>query len=122
MPHAEQLQSRGDTWHVTADLALLALCEAALYEDPAEVERAVFAFVDSYAKVPHDEPCTWWSVRWAQAFLRQRGREDLVANLGDVLDARLEQIARAFDDDEPITEDADVQSDAARTSVQPMSL
>jgi serine/threonine protein kinase len=117
LPHVSQLISRGDTWHVTGDLALIALCEAALFEDANEVERATRAFIEAYAKVPHDEPYTWWAVRGTQAFLRGRRSERwerLAADLGRVLDARLEHIASAFEDDEPITEDADVRSDAAR--------
>jgi hypothetical protein len=113
-PRVSQFMSRGDKWHVTGDLAILALCSAALYEDPDEVDRTVRAFIAAYAFVPHDEPCTWWALRSAQAFLRGRGREGLAAELGSILDARLEHIARAFDDDEPITEDADVRSDAAK--------
>jgi len=113
MPRVAQLVARGDMWHLTADRALIALCTAAL-NNGEHVEPAVRAFMGAYAKVPHDEACTWWAVRCTEAYLRGNGRGALAAELGGVLDARLEHIARAFDDAEPITEDAEVRSDAAK--------
>jgi serine/threonine protein kinase len=114
LPRIDELRARESHWQLTSDLALIALCTVALQEDAYAIEVAVRAFVEAYVRVAHDEPYTWWAVRCTQAFLRGQGRERLAGELGDVLDARLATIAMAFDDDEPITEDAEVRSGAAR--------
>ncbi len=113
LPRVEQLRSRGDTWHLTGDLAVVALCSAAMGDSHDLVENAVHTFIDAYTKVPHDELCTWWTIRCTEALLRGKGHDALASELGHVLDVRLEQLAIAFSDDEPITEDAEVRSDAA---------
>jgi serine/threonine protein kinase/tetratricopeptide (TPR) repeat protein len=107
-----QLVARGDRWHLTADRAIVAMCAAAQGEP--DVETAVHDFIHAYNNVPHDEASTWWAIRSTQAFLRGHGQGALADELGRVLDDRLERIAAAFADDEPITEDEEIRSDAAK--------
>jgi len=103
-PRVADDRAKGAAWSLTAALALLALCTVALNENAYVVEEVVRQAVDAYRRVPHDEPATWWAIRSTEAFLRGQGRERLARELGHMLDLRLEAIARAFMDDEPITE------------------
>jgi serine/threonine protein kinase/tetratricopeptide (TPR) repeat protein len=109
----DNLRQRGDKWQSTAALALQLFCAAALGDPRAVVERAARDFVDAYAEVPHDEALTWWAIRSAESYLRRRGHHRCADEVAAVHDARLARIARAFDDAEPITEEAAARSGAA---------
>jgi serine/threonine protein kinase len=113
-PRIAALVARNDDWHLTADLSVIALCAAAQNESVSDVTLAVQAVIRAYTKVPQDEPCTWWAIRSAEAYLRHGRHTALADELGAMLDVRLERIAQAFDDEEPITEDEELRSDAAK--------
>jgi len=109
---ALEMTRRNDAWHVSAELALVLLCSAGL-NDLDVLERDARAFVDAYTKVPHDEAFTWFAVRAAQKHMINNGHLALAARVGQVLDARFAQIAAAFGDADPITEDEGRPKDAA---------
>ncbi len=110
-PHIAELVSRGDAWHATADRAVMLMCAAALGDE--DVTKAAYDFIDAYTAVAHDEPVTWWAVRCAASWLRGSGKDALARDVETVLDARMANIALAFDDVEPVTEDAGASSTAA---------
>ena len=90
----DSLRARGDRWQTTYALSLAMLCAAGTND--AHVERAVTAFVEAYAAVPHDEAITCWAVGSTAARLRSSGRNELAARLDALLDARRERIQRGF--------------------------
>jgi serine/threonine protein kinase/tetratricopeptide (TPR) repeat protein len=105
-PLLAELVRRDDRWRVSGVRAILLAAVAASSTDAAAIERETRDFVEAYAAVPHDEAITWSFARDAEARLRERGYEELAAQVRQVLDARQAHIARAFDDEEPVTEGA----------------
>jgi serine/threonine-protein kinase len=102
MSRLEETLGSNDTWHVTAETALLLLCVAGA-NDVKAIDAQADAFVEAYKRVAHDEPFTWYCVRASQAYLRGSGRDAIADRIGAVLDARLAHIEAAFTEDEPIT-------------------
>jgi tetratricopeptide (TPR) repeat protein len=89
----DALAARGDKWQLTAALSVMMLCTAALGD--GDLDEAVDAFVTAYDEAAHDEAITWWCIRGAAGWLRERGRTDLAERLTRMFDARLAHIKGA---------------------------
>jgi len=99
LPHARawlaSTRARDNRWQMSSACAFVAAGVAATGTDE-EAESTTRAAMAAYHERPHDELQTWWAIRAAESWLRQRGMASLADAYGAMLNDRQQTIVQAF--------------------------